>query len=240
MSSSARTWAVIVAAGRGVRFGSGEAKQFLPLAGRPTVLWAIDAFLTHESIAGLTVVLPRETVESAPDWLERLMAEGVTAVPGGAERTDSVRMGLATVPNDMELVAVHDGARPLISSEAISRVIDGTAAGRGAIAGRRVTDSLKEADGEGRVLRSVDRESLWRAETPQAFPRELIVDVYRRAEADGVVESDCAALCERYGIEVVLVEIFGPNPKVTHPRDLLLVEALLGQSGRQVRETPDS
>jgi 2-C-methyl-D-erythritol 4-phosphate cytidylyltransferase len=101
-----------------------------------------------------------------------------------------------------------------------------------------VTDSLKETDAGGRVLRAVDRDNLWRAETPQIFPRGPIVDVHRRAESDGVVASDCAGLCERYGLEVVLVEIEDPNPKVTHPRDIQVVEALLAQQGRSPSAMP--
>jgi 2-C-methyl-D-erythritol 4-phosphate cytidylyltransferase len=81
------------------------------------------------------------------------------------------------------------------------------------------------------VLRAVSRENLWRAETPQVFPREPIIEVHRRAESDGVAASDCAGLCERYGLEVVLVEIDDLNPKVTHPRDLLLAEAMLAWQG---------
>jgi 2-C-methyl-D-erythritol 4-phosphate cytidylyltransferase len=115
----------------------------------------------------------------------------------------------------------------LITEEAIGRVLEAAGPRRGAVAGRRVTDSLKEVDAEGRVLRAVNRERLWRAETPQAFPRELIVAVHRDAAAEGVTESDCAALCERYGVEVVVVEIATPNPKVTRAEDLALVDSLL-------------
>jgi 2-C-methyl-D-erythritol 4-phosphate cytidylyltransferase len=231
MSSSANNWAVIVAAGRGVRFGSGEPKQFAALAGKPLVLWSLEAFRDHPSFAGLTLVLPPESVESPPAWLGRLVSERLLLAAGGAERSDSVRLGLATVPEDIEYVAVHDGARPMISADAITRVLEAADRDRGAVAARRVTDSLKETDAAGRVLRAVDREKLWRAETPQIFPRGPIVDVHRRAAADGVVASDCAGLCERYGLEVVLVEIDDPNPKVTHPRDLRIVEALLAGQG---------
>ncbi|UCC72626.1 MAG: 2-C-methyl-D-erythritol 4-phosphate cytidylyltransferase [Gemmatimonadota bacterium] len=232
MSSSASNWAVIVAAGRGRRFGSGAPKQFTPLAGKPLVLWAVDAFRSHRSFSGVTVVLPREFVDQPPAWLQDLVSGGVILAAGGAERTDSVRHGLATVPEQVELVAVHDGARPLISGGDISRVVEKAGPRRGAIAARRVADSLKVADAEGRMLRAVSRENLWRAETPQVFPRELIVEIHRRAESEGVVASDCAGLCERYGVDVVLVEIDAPNPKVTRRRDLQFVEAMLAQQGR--------
>jgi 2-C-methyl-D-erythritol 4-phosphate cytidylyltransferase len=225
MSSSPETWAVIVAAGRGLRFESGAPKQFASLAGRPIALWALEPFRGHPAILGVTLVVPRESATRPPEWLAQSGREGVRIVEGGTERTDSVRLGLETVPEDATLVAVHDGARPLISAEAITQVITAAGPDKGAVAARRVTDSLKRGDAQGRVTGSVDRESLWRAETPQIFPRALIIDVHRRAEAEGVSESDCAGLCQRYGIEIDLVEIEGPNPKITRPEDLAWAEA---------------
>jgi 2-C-methyl-D-erythritol 4-phosphate cytidylyltransferase len=230
MSSSAN-WAVIVAAGRGIRFGAGEPKQFAALAGRPLVLWSVDVFRAHPAFAGVTLVLPPESVAAPPVWLSRLVSKRFSLAAGGPARCDSVRLGLATVPDEIEYVAVHDGVRPLISSSAITRVLEMAGPGRGAVAARRVTDSLKETDATGRVLRAVNRENLWRAETPQVFPRGPIIDVHRRAEADGVVASDSAGLCERYGLDVVLVEIEDPNPKVTRPTDLQVAEALLARQG---------
>ncbi|MGD2151818.1 MAG: 2-C-methyl-D-erythritol 4-phosphate cytidylyltransferase [Gemmatimonadales bacterium] len=231
MSSSASGWAVIVAAGRGIRFGSGEPKQFAALAGKPLVLWSVEAFRAHPAFAGVTLVLPPTSVESPPAWLARLVSEGLLLAAGGPERSDSVRLGLATVPEEIDYVAVHDGARPLISGAAITRVLERVGPERGAVAARRVTDSLKQTDAAGRVLGAVDRENLWRAETPQIFPRRPIVDVYRRAEADGVVASDSAGLCEHYGLDLVLVEIEDPNPKVTRPVDLQIAAALLARRG---------
>ncbi len=232
MSSSADSWAVIVAAGLGKRFGSGAPKQFAPLAGKPMVIWSLEAFREHGAFAGVSIVVPREISEAPPDWLARLASEGVVLAEGGAERTDSVRLGLATVPPGIRYVAIHDAARPLITTAAISRVLAKVGPQTGAVAGRPVTDSLKEADSEGRVLRAIDRQRLWRAETPQIFPRDHIIEIYRQAERDGFVASDSASLCERYGLAVSLVDIDDPNPKVTRTRDLDLVEAILVRQGR--------
>ena len=238
MSSSPETWAIIVAAGRGLRFEAGVPKQFASLAGRPMVIWAIEPFRSHPAIVGVTLVVPEETVARPPEWLAQLASEGVRIVEGGAKRTDSVRFGLETVSEEASLVAVHDGARPLITAEAISNVIAAAKPDGGAVAARRVTDSLKRGDARRRVTGSVDREGLWRAETPQIFPRALIIDVHRRAELEGVTESDCAGLCQRYGIEIELVEIEDPTPKITRAEDLAWAEAWVarhktGSAGRR-------
>lgn len=234
MSSSAKSWAVIVAAGQGERFGRSP-KQFALLAGRPMVLWALEPFRAHSGVVGSTLVVPAPTLEQPPEWLGQLRNEGVEVVAGGVERTDSVRFGLETVPTDIEFVAVHDGARPLVTPEAVSKVLAAAQPGQGAIAARPVTDSLKRADGEGRVASSVDRERLWRAETPQVFPLELLIDVHRRAQADRIHASDCAGLCQRYGVEITLVEVTTPNPKITRPEDLELAEAWVSQGGARRR-----
>jgi 2-C-methyl-D-erythritol 4-phosphate cytidylyltransferase len=227
MRSSPSAWAVIVAAGTGLRFGSSLAKQFAPLAGKPVVIWSVEAFRAHPDVQGVTLVLPEETLREPPHWLRSLLAERVVAVAGGPERTDSVRLGLATVPPGIAIVAVHDGVRPLVSGATISRVLAVAARGCAAVAGRHATDSLKEVDSAGRVVRSLDRTRVWQAETPQAFPRDLIVEMHRLAERDGVHETDCAGLCQRYGAEVVMVELTAPNPKVTRPEDLEWLESWL-------------
>ncbi len=231
MSSSASAWAVIVAAGEGKRFDAGVPKQFALVAGQPLLLWTLAPFRDHPSLDGVTVVVPPDYSERPPSWLQLLRAGGVSVVAGGQARTDSVRLGLASVPAHVELVVVHDGARPLVTARMISRVLERAGPELGAVAGRRVTDSLKEADAEGRIVHSLSRERLWRAETPQVFPRARLVEVHQRAEAEGFRASDCAALGERYGVASVLVEISEPNPKVTTPDDLRLVEAWLRAHG---------
>ncbi len=240
MGATGRTWAVVVAAGRAERFGAQVPKQFAPLAGKPMVLWAVEPFRAHPSIDGVTLVVPGDSLQRPPEWLERLRLDGVELVAGGEERTDSVRLGLETVPADVELVAVHDGARPLLTGAIISRVVAAAGPDRSVIAARRVADTVKEVDEAGRVVRTVNRRRLWQAETPQVFPRELILDVHRRAETDGVRETDCAALLERYGLEATVVEIVDLNLKITTPEDLEMAEAWLQRKESAARAESSS
>lgn len=226
MPSSPDGWAVVVAAGAGTRFGGPVPKQFANLAGRPLVLWTLEPFLAHPELLGLTLVVPSNYVEEPPDWLESLRErEGVRVVIGGTRRSDSVRAGLAEVDAAAEVVLIHDGARPLVTREIVSRVLSAVKPPQGAIIGRRVRDTLKAVAGDGRIVRTVDRTGFWRAETPQAFPRGPLEEVFDRAAREDVVASDCAGLWEKYGMDVVVVEIQAPNLKVTTREDLALAEA---------------
>ena len=217
--------AVIVAGGSGSRMGAasgGVRKQYLELLGEPILLWALRPFLEHPEVAATVVVLPPEDVASAPRWLRELPVE---VVPGGAQRADSVRHGVEAVPAGPELVLIHYGARPLVTRAVVDRVLRAAVEG-GAVAAIRATDTLKEADEEGRVRSTPDRSRLWHAQTPQGFPLPLIRELHARARAEGWSPTDDAALCERYGVPVRLVEGSPENLKVTRPVDLAIAEAL--------------
>jgi 2-C-methyl-D-erythritol 4-phosphate cytidylyltransferase len=226
-----RTTALIVAAGRGERLGGEAPKQFQPCAGQPLAWHALDRFCRSGEIDDLVVVLP------APSDLDRYLGGAgawplpVRAVAGGAERQDSVAAGLAVIDGD-GLVLVHDAARPLISRRVI-RDVRRAAAGTGAaVPGLACADTIKEADG-GRILSTVDRRCLVRVQTPQGFRVEVLRRAHRRAREDGFTGSDDAALVERLGAAVALVEGAEENLKVTRPGDLDLVEALLASAGRR-------
>lgn len=219
-----RVAAVIPAGGSGTRMGGGgPRKQYLELAGEPILLRAIRPLLAHPEIEWVVVALPEEDVRTPPFP----MPAGVLVVEGGAERGDSVRRALDAVPGEAEVVLIHDGARPLVSGAVVERTLRAVAAGTGAIAAIPVTDTLKRASPEGVISETVDRRDLWRAQTPQAFPRDLIVAAYRRAAEDGVDATDDASLVERYGGRVVVVEGAASNIKVTRPEDLILADLLL-------------
>ena len=221
-----RAAAVLPAGGAGLRMGTGVRKQYAELAGEPVLLRTIRAFLGQPAIEWVVVVLPPEDAEDPP--LE--LPDGVIVVAGGAERGDSVRSGLDAVPAAADVVLIHDAARPLVSGAVIERVLEAVGPDAGAIAALPVADTLKEVAG-GRVTRTVDRSALWRAQTPQGFPRSMIVDAYRRAAEEGVRGTDDASLVERLGGRVVVVEGDPRNLKITRPEDLQLAETLLAEAG---------
>lgn len=214
-----RAAAVIVAGGSGTRFGGPVRKQYLEIGGTPVLLRAILPFLHHPRISTVVVVLPPEDVANPPSWL----ALDVAIVAGGAERGDSVRNGLAAVPEDVHRVLIHDGARPFVSVDVIDRVLD---AEGGAIAAVPVTDTIQQVDADGVITATPDRSALWQAQTPQGFPRAALVDAYRQAAADGVTLTDDAAVYARYAGPVRVVTGSPRNLKVTRPEDLLVAEAL--------------
>lgn len=225
----------MVAAGEGRRFGAGVPKQFRALGGTPVLLHALRPFLSHAAVDEVVVVLPAAEAARPPDWLAPLLGERLRAVAGGAERMDSVEAGLSALGPGAAVVLVHDGARPFPAGFVIDAVIAEARHGRGAVAAVPVTDTLKEAapapgpaNGRAVVARTVPRSGLWRARTPQGFPRALLEGAYRAARADRVSGTDDASLVERTGAAVVLVPDVETNLKVTTAEDLRLAEAVLG------------
>lgn len=222
-------WTIVVAAGSGRRFGG--PKQFVDLAGRPLLAWALDAPVAVS--AGVVLVVPADRLSRLER--ERAQFPGIdVVVAGGATRSESVRAGLAAVPASASIVLVHDGARPLAGRELFHRVIDavGSSDGAaGAVPGVAVTDTLRSIDGA-----PVDRESLLAVQTPQAFRAEAL----RQAHRQHPEATDDASLLEAEGHSVVVVEGDPANLKVTAPTDLALAGALLAQRGEaQRRATAD-
>jgi 2-C-methyl-D-erythritol 4-phosphate cytidylyltransferase len=220
---------IVVAAGRGTRLG-GTPKQFRELAGIPVLLRAVRPFASHPSITHLVVALPADVVADPPEWLKSLTGDRLRLVAGGAERGDSVRAALAALPAGCTVVLVHDGARPLVSRDTIDAVIAVAAAGSGAVAAVPLGDTLKmaaEGDGPPTVERTIPRQRLWRAQTPQGFPRDVLERATASAAADGVQGTDDAELVERIGGRVQLVPDRPSNLKLTTAADFVLAEALL-------------
>ncbi|MBU6365920.1 MAG: 2-C-methyl-D-erythritol 4-phosphate cytidylyltransferase [Gemmatimonadetes bacterium] len=217
---------VIVAAGSGARTGSAELKQFRWVAGKPALLHSVQAFMARPDVALVVVVLPKAYAADPPPWLFQCDVDRLLVSVGGTERHESVISGLEDLPEEVEIAVVHDAARPLVTDETIARVIEEARRGHGAIAALPVVDTLKEVDETGRVVRTVDRARLWRAQTPQAFPRRLLEAAHVAARRDGVGATDDAALVERLGGVVMVVRGSERAMKITEPGDFARADAL--------------
>ncbi len=210
---------MVVAAGSGSRIG-GSPKQYRLIAGVPMVLRAIRPFAAHRDVAQVVLVLPPADASATPEFLRDAAGEGLTLAAGGKERSDSVAAGLAALRPECRIVLVHDAARPFVEATIIDAVIRAARRGAGAVAAVAVTDTIKEVAPDGAVLRTVPRERLWRAQTPQGFPRELLERAHLVARTDGVTATDDAMLVERLGAPVRVVPDSPHNRKVTTADDL--------------------
>jgi 2-C-methyl-D-erythritol 4-phosphate cytidylyltransferase len=219
------TWAVLVAAGRGDRFGADRPKAFVGLGGRPLLAESLERLDGSDWIDSIVVVAPPEWEEPAILLAEELSCAKVSAsVTGGETRAESVRLGLAEVPEDALVVLVHDAARPLVTDEAIGRVLAPLGEGwDGAVPGLPVADTLKRIEGDA-VVETVARDDLVAAQTPQAFLAPVLREAFA-AELDAA--SDCAAVIEARGGRVKVVPGDRHLLKVTDPADLELVAGWL-------------
>ncbi len=223
--SSPRIAVIIAAAGAGERMGNIR-KQYLQLDGRPLLSHSIERFLSCPGVHSIVIALPEDDVRDPPTWLlER--DPRVTLVAGGTHRGESVHNALRAIPEDSDIVLVHDAARPLVSEGVIGRVVAEATLGRGAVPAIPVADTIKRVGVGLRITETPDRSTLWRAQTPQGFPRQMLLDAYNKAAADGVLGTDDAALVERAGGEVVVVQGAFENIKITTREDIAYAEALL-------------
>jgi 2-C-methyl-D-erythritol 4-phosphate cytidylyltransferase/2-C-methyl-D-erythritol 2,4-cyclodiphosphate synthase len=225
--------AIIAAGGRGTRFGGALPKQLLPLAGRPILQHSVDAFLRHSRITDLVVAVPPELAANPPEYL-RGAAKPLTAIEGGARRQDSVARALARVPAPAEIVVVHDAARPLVTEAVITRTVLAAADAGAAIAALPATDTVKRGNELRVVVGTIPRSEIFLAQTPQAFRTHVL----RAALADageGVEATDEAALVERTGHPVRLVDGDPRNVKITTADDLDFAERLLGARASLLR-----
>ncbi|OLC06264.1 MAG: 2-C-methyl-D-erythritol 4-phosphate cytidylyltransferase [Gemmatimonadetes bacterium 13_1_40CM_70_15] len=223
--SSPDVGVVIVAAGAGLRAGPGEPKQFRSILGVPMLLRALRPFSSHPDVEHVVVALPKGLAERPPEWLGKLVGERLTLVAGGATRPESVRAALRALRPGLPVVLVHDGARPFVSRTTVDAVIARARAGVGAVAALPMSDTVKETTGGTRIARTVTRERLWRAQTPQGFPRAWLDEVYGKKK-NGDAATDDAELCERAGYPVEVVADLPHNLKITTPDDFRVAEAL--------------
>ena len=222
--------AIIAAGGRGLRFGGDRLKQLLPLAGQPILQRTVNAFLRCDAVSSVVVALPPELAADPPPYLVSAL-KPLRIVSGGKRRQDSVANALAAVPADADVVAIHDAARPLVSDALIRRTVDAAAESGAAIAALRARDTVKRGNGEGVIIETLQRDEIYLAQTPQAFRTAILREAL--AFADDV--TDEAALAERAGHHVRLVEGDPWNLKITTPDDLRMAEQLLATTHAAVR-----
>lgn len=258
--AAGKTVALIVAAGRGARAGAGGPKQYRDLAGKTVLRRTVEAFLHHERVDAVRVVIHRDDHDLYAEAMGNLIggdligdeltgADGLLApVDGGAERQDSVRLGLESLAaNAPGRVLIHDAARPFVDDGTISRVLAALAEADGALAALPVFDTIKEADSADRapaadarahVARTVPRDRLWRAQTPQGFRFDALLKAHRAAAGEKL--TDDAAVAERAGLAVRLVAGAPDNMKITQAEDFGMAEILLGRHAgrRRKMQTP--
>lgn len=217
-----RCAAIVVAAGSSRRMGFN--KLLALLGGEPVLRRTLGAFQACPEIAEIILVAGDEVAAAARHWA---IPQLTHIVPGGAERHFSVKAGLDAVSPDCNLIAIHDGARPLIAVSPISRCIEAARTQRAITCARRITETLKRADDQGRITGSIDRENAWIMETPQIFTRELITRAYDAVLRDGLLVTDEVSAVQHLGESVYVVENSTPNPKITLPGDIQTAERFL-------------
>jgi 2-C-methyl-D-erythritol 4-phosphate cytidylyltransferase / 2-C-methyl-D-erythritol 2,4-cyclodiphosphate synthase len=224
--------AIIAAGGRGARLGADRPKQFLDLGGRSILELSVAALAASDRIQEIVVALPAEHVDAGAKALKAAIKRPVIVVAGGPRRQDSVANAFAKAPKDADIVLIHDAARPFVTREVIDRAIDGAHQHGAAIAAIGVRDTVKQAgeaaaDGSRLIRATISRDSVFLAQTPQAFRRDILARALD--EGKGVDATDEAMLVERLGMPVRVVEGDARNVKITTQEDLAAAKSAAAQ-----------
>ena len=220
MADLLTAWAIVVGAGSGARLGADRPKAFVALGDRVLLAHSVELLEEHPAIDGIVLVVPQGWEEPASLLADDLVAGKVAAaVAGGATRAESVAAGLAEVPDDADLILVHDAARPFASAELVSAVLAALGDADGAVPGVAVTDTIKRVDG-GRVVETPDRAQLVAVQTPQGFVASSLRRAYGQPAAAIAAATDCASLVEALGGTVAVVPGEPSNIKITTAEDL--------------------
>ena len=222
--------AIIVGAGRGLRFASDSQtqKQFLLLGGEPLILKTLQPFLTSNRISSCVLVVPKSAVDLVKKEVAPYASEdNIRVIAGGERRQDSVRFGVEAA-DGADVVVVHDAVRPFVRQEWISQVIDRCINNDGAIVALSVSDTLKKVV-DGRISETIPRDNIWQAQTPQAFRRELLLEVYASVDWENVHVTDEAQLLEIAGKSVAIIPGSSENFKITTQDDWSKAEVIWEQ-----------
>ena len=227
MSGSAG--AILLAAGQGRRLG--HDKSITEIAGQPVLAHPLRPLLECPGIGTVVITVRGDVLEPAKRWLAgtNFPAKRVRFIAGGKERQDSVWEGLEALGTSVEWAVVHDAARVLTTQKLIQRVMEGARLTGAAAAASKMSDTVRATDGNGKILRLVDRDGLWRMETPQVVRADLLRKGLAIAREKKILVTDCLAAAELAGVQGVLVESGEPNLKITVPSDWALSEIWLKQ-----------
>jgi 2-C-methyl-D-erythritol 4-phosphate cytidylyltransferase len=223
-------WAIIAAAGIGKRMGGDRPKQYLELGGKPVVCHTLERFVLATSIQSVVIVVePGREAAFRSEIIER---NGFPAtwkiVAGGSVRQESVLNGLRALPDDCDVVAVHDGVRPFISPLMIDRSVEIAFESGACVVATPVKETIKKVRaGDATIEETVDRSQLWGAKTPQTFRKDVLLTAMQKALEEGFLGTDEASIVERLGVPVRILEGDDRNIKLTTPADLRIAEAIL-------------
>jgi len=223
--------AIIVAAGKGSRMGLGFNKVLANLQGRPVIEWTIRKFVLSNLIDTLVLVINPEDREAMADicgpYTDKI---DFIMENGGDSRQDSVYNGLKALPEETDIVLIHDGARPFVDREIIEKSIKYAQKTGASCAGLPARDTIKIVDAGNTVISTPDRKTIWHAQTPQAFKKDIIIEAYEKAREKGILGTDDAELAEAAGYKVLMFEGSSRNIKLTTVEDLLLGENYINLS----------
>jgi len=226
--------AIIAAAGAGRRLGAAKPKQLLDIGGGSMLQHSVRAFLGHPRVADVVVVVSPDLTTLALAGIEPSRAAALRVVKGGDRRQDSVANGFAAVAPESDVVLIHDAARPFVSADLIDRTIDAAAAHGAAIAALQSRDTVKRVAGDGRITETIPRETIYLAQTPQGFRRDVLAAAIELGRS-GVEATDEAMLAERAGYHVHVVDGDPGNVKVTTSADLDAARARMASTGKPAR-----
>ena len=226
--------AIIAAAGAGRRLGAAKPKQLLDIGGGSMLQHSVRAFLGHPRVADVVVVVSPDLTTLALAGIEPSRAAALRVVKGGDRRQDSVANGFAAVAPASDVVLIHDAARPFVSADLIDRTIDAAAAHGAAIAALQSRDTVKRVAGDGRITETIPRETIYLAQTPQGFRRDVLAAAIELGRS-GVEATDEAMLAERAGYHVHVVDGDPGNVKVTTSADLDAARARMASTGKPAR-----
>ena len=220
--------AVIVAAGKGRRMGTEVSKQFLPLCGKEILAHSVEKFEKAEKIRDIVLVTGEDSLQDVREMAQEYgWKKIVSVVAGGKERQDSVWNGLQAVSDDTDIVLIHDGVRPFVTEDILNHSIETAVEMGSCVAGVPAKDTIKVCNGENVAVATPDRSTLWQIQTPQTFQKDLIMQAYQKAKAEGFVGTDDASLAEYSGCPVKVIMGSYRNIKITTKEDLLIGEAFL-------------